>query len=276
MRLVALGDVMVDVVCAELPAAGRRVHADVAVRAGGSAVNAARSAVEHGAAAVVVGRVGSDSAGEMLRQTLLAEGIEAHLARDEKLPTGAAVALGGGDAAAIVANRGANARLSEGDLPDPLVGEALLVSGFALFQHGSSEAARAALSRFTGEWAAVDLASPRLAAGADLTAGVAGANVIFATAEEAKAVTGDEPDEAVRRLAADFAVACVKLGPRGAVAAQGDRVERAAAPPVAERWPFGAGDAFAAAFLVALGSGGSLPEALERGCQAGARESRRL
>src|ERR687896_1142419 len=110
---------MVDVVCAELPAAGRRVHADVAVRAGGSAVNAARSAVEHGAAAVVVGRVGSDSAGEMLRRTLLAEGIEAHLARDEKLPTGAAVALGGGDAAAIVANRGANARLSEGYLPDP-------------------------------------------------------------------------------------------------------------------------------------------------------------
>jgi 2-dehydro-3-deoxygluconokinase len=267
---------MVDVVCAELPAAGTRVHADVTVRAGGSAVNAARCALEQGSAAMVIGRIGSDAAGELVRRTLLQDGIEPQLGRDDELATGAVVALGAGEAAAIVADRGANARLSEADLPDPLDGDALLVSGFALLQQGSADAARAGLRRFTGEWSAIDLASPRLAARADLGAAAEDANVVFATAEEAKAVTGAEPEQAARELAARFAVACVKLGARGAVAVQGNRIERAGAVPVPQLSPFGAGDAFAAAFLVALGGGASLLEALERACVAGARTADRL
>lgn len=276
MRFVALGDVMVDVLCAELPPVGRRVHADVRVRAGGSAVNAAMCAVGLGASATVVGRIGSDQAGDLVRQSLLADGIEAQLARDEELPTGIAVALGVGEAAGIVAARGANARLSEGDVPDPLGGDALLVSGFALFQQGSAEAARVGLQRFAGEWAAIDLASPRLAASADVRGVAAEANVVFASAEEAKAVTGAEPEKAARELARQFAVACVKLGEQGALAVQGNRLERAAAAPVPELSPFGAGDAFAAAFLVALARGDSLLEALTDACETGARTADRL
>jgi 2-dehydro-3-deoxygluconokinase len=276
VKFVALGDVMIDVVCAELPPAGTRVHADVAVRAGGSAVNAAKCAAALGASASVVGRVGSDAAGELVSAELLADGIDAQLARDDQLPTGVAVVLARGERAGIVAARGANARLSEADVPDPLAGDALLVSGFALFQQGSADAARAGLRSFTGEWAAIDLASPRLALSADLGTAGADANVVFATAEEAKAVTGAEPHDAAHELAAQFAVACVKLGELGALAVQGDRVERASPAPVPELSPFGAGDAFAAAFLVALGRGKSLLEALEDACEAGARTSDRL
>ena len=272
----ALGDVMVDVVSGELPAAGARVHTDVVVRAGGSAVNAARCAVELGASATVVGRVGSDAAGELVRRSLLDAGIEAQLASDEAVPTGIAVALGSGDAAGIVATRGANAGLADADVPDPLDGDALLVSGFALFQEGSADAARAGLRRFRGEWTAVDLASPRLAARADVAALAAEANVVFATADEAKAVTGLEADEAVRELAAQFTVACVKLGADGAFAAQGNKAERAAAAPVGGRSPLGAGDAFAAAFLVALGRSGSVMQALQQACEAGARAAEGL
>jgi sugar/nucleoside kinase (ribokinase family) len=276
VRFVALGDVMVDVLCGELPRAGTRVHAETTIRAGGSAVNAAKCAVRLGASTTVVGRVGSDEAGELVRRTLLADGIEAQLARDDDLPTGVAVALGVGEAAAIVADRGANAHLSEADVPDPLTAEALLVSGFALFQHGSAEAGRVALERFAGEWAAIDLASPRLAASVDLDRAAADANVVFATAEEAKAVTGAEPEEAARELAERFAVACVKLGKHGALAVRGDRVERAASAPIPDRSPFGAGDAFAAAFLFGLGRGDSLLEALEGACAAGARTANGL
>jgi hypothetical protein len=64
----------------------------------------------------------------------------------------------------VIADRGANARLSLADVPDPLEGSTVLVSGFALFQSGSAQAARAALEGFTGAWAAVDLATPCLAA----------------------------------------------------------------------------------------------------------------
>jgi sugar/nucleoside kinase (ribokinase family) len=235
VKLITVGDVMVDVVADRLPAAGQRTHGSVHLSAGGSAVNAALVAAELGARAQVVGRIGTDAAGDLIVSTLEARGIDAQLARDDKLPTGTAVALPD----AVVADRGANARLLPDDLPSPLAGDALLVSGFALFQDGSREAARAALEHFAGTWTAVDLASPRLAT-LDFDA-----RVVFATEEEAEAVPG---------LHERFELVCMK-GDYG--------VKRTS--------PFGAGDAFAATFLVALCGGADVDEALTRARDAAAR-----
>jgi ribokinase len=239
------------------------VHDEVLIRAGGTAVNAATAATEAGAAATVIGRVGSDPSAELVSAALADGNIGARLARDPELPTGTAVSLG----SSVVAHRGANAHLSLRDIPDPLEGDALLVSGFSLFQSGSANAARAALQRFRGRWSAVDLASPKLAE----LGPAADANVVLATAEEARAVTGAEPAEAVRALASRFELAVVKLGDEGAIAVRGDRVERAAAETVERRSTFGAGDAFAGALLVALARGESLEESLRLACEAGGR-----
>lgn len=263
MKLTTVGDVMVDVISERLPAAGERAHGGVRLRAGGSAVNAALTAAELGAEAQVVGRIGADAAGDLVVAMLEARGVDACLARDAKLPTGTTVALDD----AVVADRGANARLAPDDVPATLSGDALLVSGFALFQDGSRDGARAALDRFTGGWAGVDLATPRLAAGADLELP---AHVLFATAEEATAATGADPESAANQLAASFEVVCIKLG-EGALAVRGDRVDRAAVETVQRVSPFGAGDAFAAAFLVGLVAGEDVGGALLRACEAGAR-----
>ena len=261
---------MVDVVCASVPPAGGRVHADVTVRAGGAAVNAALYAAATGTSAAVVGRIGDDPAGELVASTLSKRGVRVYLARDPDAPTGAAVALRGADGSvSVVAARGANAMLSVSDIPGRLEANVLLVSGFALFQEGSNEAARAALARFDGDVAGVDLASPTLAAEADLDA-TSRARVVFATAEEARAATGLDPEDAVRALARQTEIACVKLGAAGAVAAKGDAVVRSAAPIAARESPFGAGDAFAAEFLLAVGGGASLEAALDRAALAGA------
>ncbi len=235
MKLVTVGDVMLDVVADRLPVAGERAHGTVQLGAGGSAVNAALAARELGAEAQVVGRVGRDPAGDLIAGTLEERGVDARLARDSALATGTAIALQG----AVVADRGANARLSPRDLPSPLRGDALLVSGFALFQEGSRDAALAALEAFDGEWTAVDLASPRLAR-ADFDA-----RVVFATAAEARAVP---------RLANRFEIVCVK---------DDYGVERTSA--------FGAGDAFAAAFLVAVAEGADVDDALKRAREFAAR-----
>jgi ribokinase len=267
---------MVDVLCGDRPPAGERVHSEVTLRAGGSAVNAALCAARLGAAAGVVGRVGADPAGDLVSASLSAHGIDAHLARDPELRTGTAVVMVEDGSVSVVADRGANERLSPADVPDPLEADALLVSGFALFQRGSAEAARSALDRFAGGCAGVDLGSPRLAAGADVDAGIRGARVVFATAEEARAVTGAEPEEAARALASRFPVVCVKLGADGALVAQGDHTARHAGKPVLRRSPFGAGDAFAASFLLALAGGKSAVVALERACEAGAGAAQRL
>jgi ribokinase len=228
VKLVTVGDVMVDVVTDQLPGPRERAHGRVRMRAGGSAVNAALAARELGAEAQVVGRVGRDVGADLIAATLAERGVDARLAQDEALPTGTAIALRD----AVVADRGANAKLAPTDLPEPLAGDALLVSGFALFQDGSREAARAALDRFEGEWTAVDLASPRLAR-ADFDA-----RVVFATKEEAKAIP---------RLRDRFEIVCLK---------DDYGVERTSA--------FGAGDAFAAAFLVAVAEGAEIDDALRR------------
>jgi ribokinase len=275
VRFVAVGDVMVDVVCSELPSLNARVHADVSIRAGGSAVNAAAAAGAAGASAAVVGRVGSDSAAELVTAELEELGIDAHLARDLDLPTGMAVSLGvDPSSTSVVANRGANARLSPEDIPDVLEADALFVSGFAMLQEGSSEAARTAWDRFAGAWAGVDLGSPTLAAAArdvDFGDPRGSRTVVLATADEARAMTGKEPEEAARTLASRFSVACIKLGEQGALAAAGDRVERRAVDPVTRRSPFGAGDAFGAVLLVALAADTPLGGALDLACAAGAR-----
>jgi sugar/nucleoside kinase (ribokinase family) len=239
VKLVAVGDVMVDVVADRLPRAGERRHGSVQLRAGGSAVNAGLVARSLAADVQVVGRVGLDPAGDLVVAALEGHGVDAHLARDEDLPTGTAIALQD----AVVANRGANAHLSVGDLPSPLRGDALLVSGFALFQDGSRDAALAALEQFDGEWTAVDLASPGLAR-LDFDA-----RVVFATRGEADAVPGLEDR---------FELVCLK---------DDYGVERTT--------PFGAGDAFAAAFLVAVAGGADVGEARERARAAAATAARR-
>jgi ribokinase len=270
VRFVSVGDVMVDVVCSALPQPSARVHGDVSIRAGGSAVNAAAAAGSAGASATVVGRVGSDHAAELVAADLEELGIEAHLARDDDLPTGMAVSLGADPSSpSVLANRGANARLAPDDIPDPLEADALFVSGFALFQSGSSEAARAAMDRFSGDIVGVDLSSPALAATASEVH--LRDSVVLATADEARAMTGQEPEEAARTLASRFAVACIKLGEQGALAAAGNELERGVVIPVDRRSPFGAGDAFGAVFLIALAEGAPLERALQLACTAGAR-----
>lgn len=272
-RFVAVGDVLVDIACSTLPAPGIRTHAPVSLRAGGSAVNAAAAAAAAGASATVVGRIGRDPAGDLVAAQLGSLGVEARLARDRELPTGVAVALGT-DVVSVVASRGANARLAPEDVPDPVEADALLVSGFALFQSGSARAGRAALERFEGDWAGIDVGSPALAASVPddgLTGFGRRGTVLLATAEEALALTGSGPEEAARALATRVSVACVKLGEEGAMAVSGELVERRAADRVTRHAPFGAGDAFGAVLLVALAVGDPLGRALERACSAGAR-----
>ena len=110
-------------------------------------MGAAFAAAEAGASATVVGRIGADAAGDLVLSQLAVAGVAAELVRDRDRPTGVAVAFPG---STVVAARGANAGFASEDVPEVIEGDALLVSGFALFQAGSSEAAAVAIERFTG------------------------------------------------------------------------------------------------------------------------------
>lgn len=233
LDVVAVGDVMLDVLG---PPAGRgRTHGDVRVRAGGSAVNVARTAVRLGARAAVAGRVGDDPAGRTIAGELAHLGVVALLEVDREHATGTAVYLGSD----VVAGRGANAHVEAAELPPA---RATIVSGYL-----EEATVRNVLARAPG-LRAVDLQGAlHRGFGADVVLG---------------------PGLALDELASRYGVVCSTLGARGAIAvAAGARAE-AAPPRVLERSPVGAGDAFAAAFVLALADGLPLQTSLERGCAA--------
>lgn len=254
-------------------ARGGDVHGEVVVRAGGSATNAAVWAAAEGARVRLHGKVGDDLAGRLVRQAAEDRGVEPELAVDSKARTGAVLVAREAWERSMVADRGANARLSPDDLPDHLEGVCVLVSGYLLFHPGSEAAAVAALGRARAEHVAVEAASwPLLREyGPGRFLDAAGpATVLLANGREAETLAGPDPEQAATRLAERFRLVVVKLGPEGVVVATGDGVERIPVTPVQEVDPTGAGDAFDGVLLAALALGAPLREAVERACRAGA------
>lgn len=250
------------------PVAGGRIHGRIELRPGGSAVNAAVAAAQLGGRAAVVGRVGADAAGRLVADALAEAGVEPLLALDSEAPTGCVVVVGG---TSIVADPGASARLSPADLPPTLEAGAVLVSGYSLLQSGPEPAARAALERARTDCLAVDAGSARLvsAFGIDrFFEATATVDVLLVNADEARALTGLDPEEAAIALARRYRVACVKLGRDGAVAASGEDVLRAEVQALDRTDTLGAGDAFAGGLLCSLSRGVELGVALRAGCDA--------
>jgi ribokinase len=244
----AVGDVMVDVT-----ATGTGHSARIALQAGGAAVNAAVSAATHGASARVVGRVGDDLPGRAIRGALADHGIAADLSTDSVAATGTFLLLDG----EIRADRGANAHFEPDHLPQQLQADAILVSGYL-----PPATVAAALERAEGDWVA--LAPGRL----DHLP--KGPNAVLLDEVEARRLTGRTPRAAALVLGERFRLACVTSGADGAVAVLDGRVEAFAPPTVDNGASVGAGDAFAAAFLVDLVDGSDLHDALAAASRCGA------
>jgi sugar/nucleoside kinase (ribokinase family) len=243
VRFVAVGELLVDVV-----AEGAGHDARVRVRPGGSAFNAAVTAAAAGAEATVIGTVGDDAAGRMIVAELRRHGIAA----DVRMAAGSTGVFLLADRE-IRVDRGTSRELV---LPRRIEAEAALVSGYLPVR-----TIEAALATAHAPWAALDAAR--------LDALPAGGNVLLANEEAARRLTGAEPERAARALASRYRLACVTLGPRGAVAVLDGALERAEpAEPVAGEPP-GTGDAFAAALLVALARGSRLSAALAEACRWG-------
>jgi sugar/nucleoside kinase (ribokinase family) len=275
--VVTVGDVMIDVrVETGVLARGGDVHGRVVVQPGGSAANAATWAAWAGATTGLFGRVGDDVAGRVLREALTERGVEAELALDAEASTGTMLVVHEAGERSMVADRGANGRLSPDDLPRAIRAGAVLVSGYLLLQEDSRPAALAALLRAESSIVAVDPASWPLveAFGVErFFEETAPANAILANELEARTLTGEEGEAAARALGRRYELACVKLGARGAIlVANGEPVEEPG-EPIEEVDPTGAGDAFAGVLLACLVAGGEANDALRRACRAGALEA---
>ena len=277
--ILVLGDVMTDVVAlAEAtPVRGSDVAAHVSTRGGGSAANLAAWLAVSGRPVTMIARVGADAWGDAAIDDLRSAGVTTRIARDPEGSTGTCIVLVEPDGErTMLPDPGANNRLVPADLPLDLFarGAHLHVSGYSLLRDGSRPAALLALAtaREAGMTVSVDMSSaaPLALVGADRFLAWAGpADVGFANHDEATALTGQaDATLAARALAARFALAVVKVGEQGAVAADetGGTWSAPAAGTTGESIDTtGAGDAFAAGFLAAWTLGAPPGEALEQG-----------
>lgn len=239
---------MIDVVVAG------RGHAGIArVGPGGTAANAAAWAASLGAQSSAVGAVGNDAAGRFLRAEFERCGVEPLLVVDPAVRTGTFVLADG----ELHVDRGANAALEADALPPLPDADVVLVSGYL-----PPGALAAALAQAHGDWVMLDAAA--------LDELPEGGNAVVANERQARALTGQAPEDAVRTLAGRYRLACVTLGARGAVIVLDGQLEQGQPHERALQEASGAGDAFAAGLLVTLSRGATLAEAVAEGCRCGA------
>ena len=282
-RVVVVGDLMTDTVAhAALPLArGSDTPATVTMHGGGSGANIAAWLAVDGAEVAFVGRRGADIAGRNRDMGLMGYGVDARLVMDPERPTGTCVVMvtHKGDHT-MLSDPGANAVLSPDDLPKDLFapGCHLHVSGYTLLNEGSRQAAVTAMERALEADMSVSVngasAAPLERMGAepflDLTGGV---HLLFVNDAQAAVLTGrDDPMQAIRVLTAWYPQVVVKLGPDGAVFANGREPVRVPALPL-ERFVdgTGGGDAFCAGFLPPWLDKKPPMEALASGCRLAAR-----
>jgi sugar/nucleoside kinase (ribokinase family) len=252
VRFLAVGDLMIDVVVA-----GRGHDAIARLAPGGTAANTAVWAASLGAEATALGSIGDDAGGRLLRAELVRRGVEPLFVVDATNPTGTFVVADG----ELHVDPGANATLSLSVLTELPAADAVLVSGYL-----PSLSLATALARAQADWVLLDAAA--------LAELPEGGNAVVANEQQARALTGLEAEDAVKVFSERYALACVTLGARGAVAVLDGRLERAEPADRALQEAPGAGDAFAAALLVSLARGASLSDALAEGCRCGAAAAR--
>ena len=258
-RILVLGDLNLDV-RAQLPVKvpwGEEARTVVQVVPGGSAGNFARVARRQGADLLFIGCVGNDVVGNLLLESLETAGIETHVKRGAG-PSGTILALWKGVERTMFCSRGANDALDAAWIGEALFHKAdhLHLSGYAFLSPPQRTAARRAiaLARKRGLTISVDPPPASLIRDFGVEAfrdELGSVDWIFPNLEEGRTLSGKRaPERIVDSLAQSFSVGALTMGKEGSLAWSGSKRAHAKVAPLKAADTTGAGDAFAAGFVV--------------------------
>ena len=240
------------------PAPGSDRPAAIRTRGGGAGANVAAHLARRGAPVTLVGCIGDDAAGTGLAAELSTAGIALRLRTVPGAATGTIVSLvEPGGQRSMLADRGANLQLRPDDVPAPVPGQHLHLSGYTLLDPGPRAAGLAALDAAVDAGCTVSLdpasTGPLAGYGVDRwLADTARATVLLPNEDEARLLTGcGDASDAARALAARHRIVAVSLGADGALWASGEVLVHRPAHATDVVDTTGAGDAFAAGLLAA-------------------------
>ena len=280
-EIVVVGSANLDLVVEvdKIPVAGETVlGGDLRRIPGGKGANQAVAAARLGRRVAMIGRVGDDDAGSVLRSAMESAGVDTtYLLAKEGTPSGTAlIAVGADGDNAIVVSPGANGRLTAVDVE--AAADALSAAGVVLVQlEVPLEAVSAAVRCAQGTIVLNPAPAPAAALPPDLLDGV---DVIVPNQTELATMAGHaglspignvDPETAVA-LARGLPVAAsvVTLGAFGAMVVTPTDAIHVPAPTVVPVDTTAAGDAFCGALADALVGGADLVTATEWAVRAGA------
>ncbi len=244
--------------------------------AGGSAVNVSIDVSLLGGRSGIIAKIGFDSFGRLVVDELYTHHVDT---RGLRIAIGkrtgfSIVAIDREGRTAIYGYKGASEDLSPGELDEEIIRDARIVHIASLRPDTSIEAAR--IARSSGITVSWDPGRRLARIGAERLAGLlSNVNIVLANRIEARLLTGaDDPVRAAEILSSyGPRIVVVKLGSEGALLY--DRtlenpVHMPAKPVERIVDTTGAGDAFAAGFLLCLARGCTSVEALEKGLETAA------
>ncbi|MBC7233176.1 MAG: sugar kinase [Chloroflexi bacterium] len=273
--IVALGDLMLDIVVrsSAFVLYGTDCTVQASISPGGSAANFAVWAARLGAEVGLIAKVGDDLFGRALLHDLEREKVMSGVAVGKETTGFTLMILHQIGKRTMLAARGANATLSTNELDWALLDRAhwLHLTAYSFFEEKPREASLAAIQyvKERGKPISLDPSSTGYlqhigpAAFFALTQGV---DVLFPNLEEGSALTGEsEPERILHALLQHFPMVVLKMGADGAIAGNRDEIayQPGFAVPVVDTT--GAGDAFAAAFVVTWLAQHDLAVALREG-----------
>jgi ribokinase len=279
-RIVVLGDLNLDILATlpgKLPAEGE-VQSPIQVIPGGSAGNFARAAAREGAEVRFVGCVGNDLVGDLLVRSLQVQGIETMVKRVDR-QSGTILSLVKEDGKTMICSRGANDGLDSTWIEKVFLRNAdhLHLSGYSFLstaQRGSTHRA-IEIARSLDFTISIDPPPANLIRNFGVPAFLAEistADFIFPNLEEGMILSGEESKkEIVDILAEGFPLGVLTLGEAGSLAWHGKERDRYVSDPITAIDATGAGDAFAAGFVLSYLEDHNLAQANQQGNRAALR-----
>lgn len=236
---------------------------------GGSAANTIHGLAKLGVQTGYIGKIGNDEYGDFFKNDLIKSNISPILFTG-KNPSGRAVALISPDHERTFATYlGAAIELIASDLAPQYFNDYqyLHLEGYLVQNHELLKRA-AQLAKQNQVKISLDLASFNIVE-ANLqflhSFIKSYVDIVFANEEEAKALTGKEPREALDNIAEMTEIAAVKMGKEGSMLKYKEEIEKAAAMPAKVIDTTGAGDSYAAGFLYGVLNNYSIKKSAEVG-----------